>query len=211
MHENMVIVGILEESKKRITLKLLKGILDRSNYKISYKNKKESIIILNQGDKNIMIINIESDIIDSIDNIGFDFNILVHTFLKSSDYDKHSLRSIFKRTENIIVNCDENGWISLLENNKESIVVTYGFNNKATINPSSYNIHYSIEANICLQREMLTISGDVIEPFEIPIKINSIQKQDLYLGMAALTCGLILGIDKVLVEDLIEFRVNSII
>ena len=206
MSETVIIIGVLEESKKRNTFKLLKDLLIGLNFKISYENKKGNIIILNQNHEIIIIIDINPGIINSIDYIGLDFTLLIHTFLKS-DNNKDNLRNIVYRTKNVIINCDEEKWIDSLEENKESIVITYGFNSRATINPSSYNIHDLIKANICFQRKIVTLSGEEIDPFEIPIRINSIQKQDLYSVMGVLAVGLILGGDKLLKKDLVEFEI----
>ena len=209
MYETIITIGVLEESKKRNTFKLLKGLLTKSNFKVIYQNEKENIVILNQDYKNIIILDIDPDIINSLDYIGIDFTLLVHTFLKSDDKNT-SLRNVFHRSENIIINCDEEKWIDLLEDNEKSIVITYGFNNKATINPSSYNIHDSINANICFQRAIITLPGQEIDPFEIPIKINSVQKQDLYSAMGVLASGLILGLNDILDKDSIDFEINDI-
>ena len=207
MYESIITIGVLEESKKRNTFKLLKGLLIDLNFEISYENAKGSIIILNQNHKIIIITDIDPCIINSIDYIGLEFTLLIHTFLKSNDKNNNSLRNIFNRTENIIINCDEEKWIELLEENKDSIVITYGFNSKATINPSSYNIHDLINANICFQRKIVTLSGEKIDPFEVPIVLNSIQKQDLYSVMGVLTTGLILAGNNILGKDLIEFKI----
>lgn len=210
MYETIITIGVLEESKRRNTFKLLKGLLIKSNFKIVHQNKKGNIIILNQDKKSIIVLDIDPSIINPIDYIGLDFTLLIHTFVKSDGSKNSSIRNIFHRTENIIINCDEEKWIDLLEDNKESIVLTYGFNNKSTINPSSYNIHDSINANICFQREIITLSGDKIDPFEIPIKINSIQKQDLYSAMGVLATGVILGLKNLLNEDSIDFEIENI-
>lgn len=208
MYEDIVTIGILEESNKRNTFKLLKGLLVNMSFRIIYENKKENIIVLNQDKKIIIILDINPNIINSIDYIGIDFTLLIHTFIKVDD-NKSSLKNIFQRTKNIIINCDEDKWINLLEENKKSIVITYGFNNKATINPSSYNIDDLINANICFQREMLTLYGEKIDPFEIPITINSIQKQDLYSAMGVLAGVLILGLNNVIGEELVEFEIEK--
>lgn len=207
MYETIITIGVLEESKKRNTFKLLKHLLVNLNFEISYENEKGNIIILNQNQKIIIIIDIDPFIINSLDYIGLDFTLLIHTFLEQDDSNNGSLRNIFNRTKNIIINCDEEKWVDLLEDNNRSTVITYGFNSKATINPSSYNIHDLIKANICFQRKVVTLCGEEIDPFEIPVKINSIQKQDLYSVMAILTTGLIIVGDKLLIKDLIEFKI----
>lgn len=210
MYENMGVIGIIEESKDRVTFRLLKDILNRSSYKISYENKKKNIVILNKKGKGLMIVDMTLDSIEAIDKIGLDFNILIHTFLTPMEYRRAILRNIFTRADNIIVNSDESGWTYFIEDNKEAIVITYGFSNKSTVNISSYNIQESIKANICLQRELRTGLGDIIEPCEIRVKINSLKKQDLYSAMSILTSALLLGVDSKLIERPISFDLNII-
>lgn len=207
--QQMIVIGVVEDSKDRITFKVLKEILIMANYKIYYENRNESMAVLIKENINITIIDINPKIIKSIEEIGIDFNILVHTFLNLKDYKNKSLKKIFRNSDHIIANCDENNWTSLLDNNIESIIITYGFNNKATINPSSYNIHDLIEANICLQREIHTINGDIIEPFELPIRIDSREKLHIYSALAIISCGLLLGIDIFSINPLIIFNKNN--
>ena len=207
--QQMIIIGIVEDSKERITFKVLKEILIMTDYKIYYENKNESMAVLIKGNSNITIIDINPKIIKSIEDIGIDFNILVHTFLNPKDYKNKSLKNIFRNSKHIIANCDENNWTSLLDNNIESIVITYGFNNKATINPSSYNIHDLIEANISLQREIHTINNDIIEPFELPIRIDSGNKLDIYPVLSVIACGLLLGIDIFSINPFIILSKNN--
>lgn len=203
--QQIVVIGVVEDSKDRITFKSLKEILIMGNYKIYYENKNESMAVLIKENINLTIIDINPKIINSIEAIGIDFNILVHTFLNQKDYKNKKLKKIFKNSKHIIANCDEDNWTSLLDNNIESIVITYGFNNKATINPSSYNIHDLIETNICLQREINTINGDVVEPFELPIKIDSREILHIYSVLAIISCSLLLGIDMVAINPLMFF------
>lgn len=205
----MIIIGIVEDSKKRTTFKLLKEIFTMFGYTIYYENKFESMAVLNKGETNIMIVDIKSDSISSIENIGFEFNILIHTFLNPKGYEKQNLRRLFSQSDYIIINCDEEKWTYLLNNNKP-IVITYGFNNKATINPSSYNIHDLIEANICFQRAIKRIDGTIIEPFELPIKIYSREKLDIYSVIVCIASGLLLGIDKFSLHSFMTFNTKIV-
>ena len=107
MYEKIITIGVLEESRRRNTFKLLIELLIKSNFKIIYENKKGNIIILKQNYKNIIVLDIDPDIVNSLDLIGLDFTLLIHTFLKSDNKD-NSLANILQRTENIIINCDPN-------------------------------------------------------------------------------------------------------
>lgn len=202
----MIIIGIVENSKDKTTFNLLKEIFTISNYRIYYENKSESMVVLNKENINIIIMDIKINLVSSIEKIGFDFNILIHTFLDPKDYENHKVQSLFSESEYIIINCDEEKWTYLLNDNTKPIVITYGFNNKATINPSSYNIHDLIETNICFQREIERIDNTVIEPFELPVKIYSREKLDIYSVISTITCGLLLGIDKFSIDTLMKYN-----
>lgn len=202
----MIIIGIVENSKDRTTFNLLKEIFTISNYRIYYENKSESMVVLNKENINIIIMDIKINLVSSIEKIGFDFNILIHTFLDPKDYENHKVQRLFSESEYIIINCDEEKWTYLLNDNTKPIVITYGFNNKATINPSSYNIHDLIETNICFQREIERIDNTVIEPFELPVKIYSREKLDIYSVISTITCGLLLGIDKFSIDTLMKYN-----
>lgn len=204
----MIVIGVVENLRERNTYKILKEIFYTWNYETIYENKTKSIIILNQNKSYIMIIDISPENTDTIKHMAIDFNIIIHTFLKPADYENHSIKDMFLKSKYIIVNSDEDKWTSLIHKNRESIVITYGFNNKSSINPSSYNIHDIIEANISFQRVIYTILGEEIDPFELPIKLHSRSKVDLYSLIASMTCGLILGIDFFSLNEVLELKGN---
>lgn len=195
--QRIILIGVVEESRERITFKLLKEIFAILNYDVIYENKAESMIVLCKECKTLIVMDIKPGIISSIEDIGIDFDIILHTFLNIKDYENKSLKTIFSKAKYIIVNCDEEKWNLLLNDNIKSILITYGFNNKATVNPSSYNNQDLMEAVICFQREVETMDGNVIEPFEFPIKIDTEKKLDIYSVIAIVVCGLVLG-EKIL-------------
>ncbi len=207
--QRIITIGIVEESIERMTFKLLKEILTLYNYNIYYENKNGNIAILTKENSSIILMDIGSNIFNSIGDIGIEYNIIIHTFLDPKDYENEKLKRTFKSSKHIIVNCDECNWTSLLDDNIKSLVITYGFNNKATINPSSYNIHDLIEANICLQREIRTIDNNTIEPFELPIKINSQKKADIYSVLGVIATVSLLGIDLFSMNHFILFNSNK--
>lgn len=177
-----------------------------SNYTTYYENEFESMAVFNKENNNVMIVDIKSNLISPIQDIGFDFNILIHTFLSHDEYENQRLHKLFSKPEYIIINSDEEKWTYLLSDNIKPVVITYGFNNKATINPSSYDIHDLIEVNICFQREIKRINGIIIEPFELPIKIYSKEKLDIYSVIATITCGLLIGVDKFPIDSFMDFN-----
>lgn len=205
----MISIGIVENSKTRTTCKLLEEILSLSEYNICYENKEKTILIFSKDNNHILLMDIKPNILPYISAIGIDFNILIPTFLDYVDYENVYLKNLLGNSEYILVNCDEERWTKLLENNTKSLAITYGFNNKATINLSSYNIHEIIEANICLQREIHAMNGIIIEPFELPIKINSKEKLDIYAVIATIVCGLAIGIDMFSINSYMFFNMEN--
>lgn len=207
--QKIIVIGVIEEIKNRISFQLLKEILSKFQYKTLYTNSSENIIILNKGYSNILLLDIKEELISSIRNMDIKFNIIIHTFLNTKSYEDPNTKNIFNNSEYIIVNCDEENWNRLLENNLKSIIISYGFNNKASINISSYNIDDIIEGNICFQRKIKTINGNIIEPYELPIKINSRDKLDIYGVIATITTSLLMDIDIFSLKDFTRFYINK--
>ncbi len=189
----MIFIGVIENKRDRITFNLIKEILNGSSYKKYHQNKKGNMVVFNKGNNHVTLIDIRPSLINGLVELGIEFNILVHTCLNEEDYKNKYLKKLCKDVEYIMLNCDEEQWISLLDEKSKGIVITYGFSNKATINPSSYNIHEYIEMNLCLQRDIVPIEGDIIEPFEFPVILSSKNKTDIYPGLAAISCSLVLG------------------
>ncbi len=208
--QQMIIIGIVENTLERTTFRLLKKMFFISNYVLYYENQHRNMAILNKENNIIFIIDISPNLIIPLKEIGIDFNILIHTFLNKEDYENQNLQQLFSKSDYVIINCDEDKWNYLLDNNIKSIVITYGFNNKATINPSSYNIDDIMELNICFQREIKGMNNVTIEPFELPIKIRSTEKLDIYPVIATITCILLLGIDELSMDNFMYSHVNLI-
>ena len=128
-------------------------------------------------------------------DLGLEFDIIIHTSLNNGIYEKDKLKELVSRSQYIIINSDEDEWIHLLNDNITTIVITYGFNNKASINLSSIDKQDIIEINICVQREIQTINGTIVEPFELPIKIDTKEKVNIYSILSIIACGLVMDKD----------------
>lgn len=192
--KGFIFIGILEESVKRTTFLLLKEFLNNNGFKICYENLNKDLVIFNKENKNIFIFDIESGKISSIIEMGIYFHLIIHTFNNHSK-DSKIIKNLFINTDFVILNCDEEKWTYFFNGNTNSIVITYGFNNKATVNISSYYIHDYIEASICLQRKLFSIIGKEIDPFELPVKVNSQEKLNIYPVIAIIICGLLINLD----------------
>ena len=187
----VLVVGIVEDNKERTSFIMLKDMLQSAGYIVHYINSTGSLAIFKAEDKEILTIDIKADMIGAIRSLDIEFDIFIHNFINLSKDHEKKLKEIFKSSNTIILNCDVDNWNNLIEDNEKSVVISYGFNNKAAINLSSYNIDDSRKANICFQRGLKTINGETIEPFELPIIIRSEKKDDIYSAMAVLACGLL--------------------
>lgn len=195
---SILTVGIVEDNKERITFNMLKDMFKSIGYKVHYINMKGNMLIFKKKNKEILTIDIGPDMIGNIEGLKINFDILIHNFIKLNNGDKGKLKRILKLSNSIILNCDVDNWNYLIEGNEKSIAISYGFNNKAVINLSSYNIDDFINANICFQRGLKTINGDTVEPFEIPTIIGSKEKDHIYSAMAVLASGVLIGHDNLL-------------
>lgn len=208
--KRLIIVGIVEDSKERPTGKLMESILVLSGYEICHNPQESFLLFFKEDNDFILLVNLEIITIASIADLGIEFDIIIHTFLKPRDYENIDLKYILRNSKYILINSDEENWTFLMEDIDKSIVITYGFNHKATINLSSYNIHEITEANICLQRKIHAINNNIIEPFELPIKINTRDKLDVYLILAVILCGLVIGIDVFSIKSYMFFsKIND--
>lgn len=197
-------LGILEDNKERLTFNMLKRMFQDIGYELHYINKTKNIAILKKIDKEILVVDIRPDMIDSIGVLDINFDILIHNFIKLNSLNKEKIKKILRISKSIILNCDVDNWDCLIKDNKESVVISYGFSNKAFINLSSYDIDSHIKANICFQRGLRTIYGDIVDPFELTTVIKSKQKDDIYSAMAILVFGILTGHDVLLENDILS-------
>ncbi|NLV88702.1 MAG: hypothetical protein GX021_04975 [Tissierellia bacterium] len=195
MKRNTLVIGLLEDCVEKNTFELLKKMFIALGYNINPITQYNNFFILDKDYNNILLINITSNILNSILDLGLEFDIIIHTSLNNGIYEKDKLKELVSRSQYIIINSDEDEWIHLLNDNITTIVITYGFNNKASINLSSIDKQDIIEINICVQREIQTINGTIVEPFELPIKIDTKEKVNIYSILSIIACGLVMDKD----------------
>jgi UDP-N-acetylmuramoyl-L-alanyl-D-glutamate--2,6-diaminopimelate ligase len=104
----------------------------------------------------------------------------------------------------IIVNNDNDLVLKALEASKNTIVITYGLNKKSAVTATSLDINDQISFNYCLQRSFTTCSGNVLEPFEMPITINLLGNGNVNNALAAITCALYYDVDISHVKDILK-------
>lgn len=166
----MAFVGIITDSKNEIQIK---RILDNN---LNTPNKEHTVIVIN--DKNI----------DNIRNIRFE-TILVIT-LEGLIGKENNINELFENTKYLVINSDMESSNLELINNMKLNVITFGFNQKATITASS------VEENLmlCVQRRVIDINKNILEPQEIEVKIvNKKLSNSTHNAMAIASILLIYG------------------
>lgn len=191
--QNTIVIGIIEKGSNRNTIKFVRDLLELFCYTIYFTNRKESIIGLNSNNINLLIFDIDSSNMDLYESLDIEFDILIHNFMKPHHYQEDTFLKQFPNCKYYIVNSDDENWMYLPLKSLKGIVINYGFNNKAALTISSYDISQEIKAGICLQRKIITMQDTRTEPFEFMVKINSNNKENIYPVLAATALTLVLN------------------
>lgn len=151
----MSFIGILTEHKNEIYLK-----------KELEKRKWEDVYFLSEN---------------SIDNMR---NITFETFVLGKEIEKNQemVRSMAQKAKYFVLNSDIKENLPLLDN-LDLTLITYGYNQKATITASS------VEENkmmLCLQRSIKNVYNEEIEPQEIEIQMEQEASDDAVMELASL-------------------------
>ena len=137
----MALIGILTEPKNKVYLKE------------ELKNRQcDSVFFLTENT------------IQNIHNVKFDIFLLG----KKVEKNQELIRTIAKRVDYFILNSDIKENLLILEN-LDLKIVTYGYNQKATITASSVEDNKMM---ICLQRGIENVCQQIIEPQEIKIELT---------------------------------------
>lgn len=158
--------------------------------------------VSSHGLKNKRVHGIEFDIAihTNVDRDHMNFHKTIDNYIKS----KKMLFDSLSKGKYAIINFDDENGLKLLEGNNNIYVVSYGLNPKSTITASSIDYYSVTSLNYCLQRGITTISGLEIDPFEYPILLPLIGKHNVYNGLAAITCGLLLDIPISSIADTLK-------
>ena len=138
------------------------GIITNKNNEEDYSIELKKFI-----DNSINIIYINNTNIDNFRNVSFSTILLCYDY-KSVFENKDSIRKLVSNSKKFIVNTDISSNYELLDN-LDIDVITYGFNNKATINFSSNED----DVILCIQRNINNIKCKVIEPQDIKINCKN--------------------------------------
>lgn len=144
--KQMAFIGIIADTKYESGLK---RILEN---KLNTPNKEHTIIAINAKS------------IDNIKNIRFETILIMN--LNKVEEKKEVLNELFKNSKYLVINADMESKLILTEDMKVN-VITFGFNSKSTITASSVEESFII----CLQRNLVDINCNTLEPQEIQVKI----------------------------------------
>lgn len=192
MNQKIIFIGLIEEGNNRNLFKITDELFKLSGYDIIY-NSENNAFGYSNSNSILIIIDLIAESLSNESISYFNFDIVVY-----SSIDNHYLNNIInllKKSKVCIYNSDGEGMIPLLTDLEDCIAINYGFNNKSTLTISSYNTNEFIEANLCLQRGISPYlgDGDIIEPFEFVLEINSCDEKIIYPVLAAASLNLLLG------------------
>lgn len=197
-----IFIGIIEENK--YTLGLLKSLLGSLGYLVTYSNEKGNVIILNKDKRDLIVITMDPIEISLLKEFGLEFNFLI---INMMDYKFHKDSFVdyqFTKCDYYIINSDEDNLKILGLEPLDGIVITYGFNSKATMTISSYIIEETMEASLCLQREIISLDGERVVSSEFIAQIDSKNKDHIYSIMATSILALILG-EEIQFNNVLKF------
>lgn len=199
--KKIIFVGIIEENMS--TINCIKELLINLKYQLNYSNSIGNLIILSNDNINLIVISMKPMEAAEIDSFGIQFDFLIINIIDSKLVKDTFLKTKFQNCDYYIINTDEDNLSILSIGSLDGIVITYGFNSKATMTISSYIIEQSIEVSLCLQREIVTLSGDRISSFEFIVEINSTNKDHVYSVLAASILSIVIG-EKIQLEKTIR-------
>ena len=115
-------------------------------------------------------------------NVKFDTFLLGKKITEKQEMIREMIREIAKRTDYFILNSDVKENLPLLEN-LDLKIITYGYNQKASITTSSVEDERVI---VCLQRGIKNIYQEEIEPQEMEFKTDKNENNSAILELASL-------------------------
>lgn len=191
--------------------------IQRSLNNYSFISNQIGIDEIKQEKIDVCIIEIRTNIpeMKTLDYISFD--IIINTNIEldfmipgiRDDYIKlnNGIFKLLKKNGISIINTDDKDGLKLIENNSKAIVLTYGFDSKASITASSLKLSQDISYNLCIQRGITALNLLEIEPMEIPIRLKLMGRHNIYNSLAAICGALCVGVNPYNIEKyLCDFK-----
>lgn len=190
------LIAVFGDSDKSVLLELVQCILYGHN-----AGNKEGV------DAVPITIDANTSNLFYLGNIGIDCAILTDSVYWEGSYGSRGAADYLSRLfekKTIIINNDEIDATKALQAYKDITPITYGLNKKAAVTASSIDIREDISFNYCVQRSFRSRSGNIVEPFEIPMRLNALGSHNIYNALAAITCCLYYDTDIESIKDAIE-------
>lgn len=194
----MITIGILGSRGKSTVGEIVEGILKNNNMRTcvigtSQDSSGEFLKLLYEEiDYCILELSREDLLTGNINKIKLDI-LIQTTFEQESD-------EVISAIQKLILSIKEKGYIIFNSDSIQKInfecgniyPVTYGLNGKTAVTASSIDDAMGLHFSYCLQRSIVTISDNLIQPFDKPVKVQG-SYMDIYYYLAAYTCAIILG------------------
>ncbi|SDY98023.1 UDP-N-acetylmuramoylalanyl-D-glutamate--2,6-diaminopimelate ligase [Proteiniborus ethanoligenes] len=220
----VTVIGITGTNGKTTTSYILKHVLKNAGIRTEVFSSSEMNFYEKNRDKSlpketiqnalkkienkkidVCIIEISPKLIETGEISHINFDIIIHinielesvTPIERDNYVRFK-KTIFKllKTNGIsIINIDDREGLKLIEDNYNTIVLTYGLGSKSSITASSLKLSHDISFNLCIQRGLTAINRLEIEPMEIPLKIKLMGRHNIYNSLAAICGALCLGVN----------------
>lgn len=218
-YNKLKLIGVVGNSQKETIVDMLSCIFNSIRCEDLYKqssSKIETMYYIMSGlvDKGRAEMPITLDFSSRIDSfltkLKFDFGIIASADtndMLSSDIKRKRMidfYSAFPSNRPILVNVDEEYSLQLLEENNQSIIMTYGLSKKANIQATSIDITDSISFNYCLQSSLVTSNGRIVEPFEMPIRMKFSGEENIHNALAAITCAMYYDYDIEYIKEVLR-------
>lgn len=191
MEGNILFIGVLERDEDRDVLNVIKQFLELSKFQIIYEYIDSTIIGFCKADQILIVFDLLEEDLLGEDMTRLDFDILVHNLPENGQISL--VNDILARSKICVLNSDDESLISLARGLSNTLTITYGFNGKATLTISSYDVDPIIKINLCLQRDITSLNGNKTEPFEFCISIDSTDEKKIYPLLAGAALNIIMG------------------
>ena len=189
----MIVIGIVSDNyRENLAKKLFNYLKKRGKTGVVIEKYSNTNYTQNSTELDYAIFDLKVDDINE-NNHGLKFDIILERFENSTVYDEDKIQELIFKIKNkgyFIFNSDYINKISF--KCSEIYPITYGLNSKSTVTASSIDDMEGLEFSFCLQRNIVSMGNEIIQPFERPLKVEG-ENMDLYDYISALTCIMILG------------------
>ena len=189
----MIVIGIVSVNyRENLAKKLFNYLKKRGKTGVLIEKYSNTNYTQNSTELDYVIFDLKVDDINE-NNHGLKFDIILERFENSSVYDEDKIQELIFKIKNkgyFIFNSDYINKISF--KCSEIYPITYGLNSKSTVTASSIDDMEGLEFSFCLQRNIVSMGNEIIQPFERPLKVEG-ENMDLYDYISVLTCIMILG------------------